>query len=161
MFACWQSCEFFSQCHQNLNPLSRKRPRMVVSKKRIWKILTVKLNKVKNFRNSKTSEIRKFLKSEPDAGLEPATVGLKVQRSTDWANQASNTGSQILRFQNKLTLTTNFRLNSAFALLSDKEDTIRHVLSSLIGYWNPVLWLGTSLKRKKDFTMESFWKIWK
>ena len=27
-------------------------------------------------------------KVKPDAGLEPATVGLKVQRSTDWANQA-------------------------------------------------------------------------
>ena len=27
-------------------------------------------------------------KLKPDAGLEPATVGLKVQRSTDWANQA-------------------------------------------------------------------------
>ena len=27
-------------------------------------------------------------KREPDAGLEPAAVGLKVQRSTDWANQA-------------------------------------------------------------------------
>ena len=27
-------------------------------------------------------------KIKPDAGLEPATVGLKVQRSTDWANQA-------------------------------------------------------------------------
>ena len=27
-------------------------------------------------------------KCKPDAGLEPATVGLKVQRSTDWANQA-------------------------------------------------------------------------
>ena len=30
----------------------------------------------------------KWVKSEPDAGLEPAAVGLKVQRSTDWANQA-------------------------------------------------------------------------
>ena len=28
------------------------------------------------------------VKVQPDAGLEPATVGLKVQRSTDWANQA-------------------------------------------------------------------------
>ena len=27
-------------------------------------------------------------KNKPDAGLEPAAVGLKVQRSTDWANQA-------------------------------------------------------------------------
>ena len=33
-------------------------------------------------------KIRKIQKHEPDAGLEPATVGLKVQRSTDWANQA-------------------------------------------------------------------------
>ena len=33
-------------------------------------------------------KIRKIQKFEPDAGLEPATVGLKVQRSTDWANQA-------------------------------------------------------------------------
>ena len=31
---------------------------------------------------------RKNQKFKPDAGLEPATVGLKVQRSTDWANQA-------------------------------------------------------------------------
>ena len=33
-------------------------------------------------------KIRKIQKIKPDAGLEPATVGLKVQRSTDWANQA-------------------------------------------------------------------------
>ena len=27
-------------------------------------------------------------KTTPDVGLEPTTVGLKVQRSTDWANRA-------------------------------------------------------------------------
>ena len=27
-------------------------------------------------------------KGAPDVGLEPTTVGLKVQRSTDWANRA-------------------------------------------------------------------------
>ena len=31
------------------------------------------------------------IKVKPDAGLEPVTVGLKVQRSTDWANQAQKT----------------------------------------------------------------------
>ena len=29
-------------------------------------------------------------KQTPDKGLEPLTVGLKVQRSTDWANRASD-----------------------------------------------------------------------
>ena len=47
MSACWQLCESFSQCHQNLNPLSKKRPLMAESKKPIWKISTVKSNKVK------------------------------------------------------------------------------------------------------------------
>ena len=47
MSAYWQLCEFYSQCHQNLNPLSRKRPLMAESKKPIWKISTVKSNKVK------------------------------------------------------------------------------------------------------------------
>ena len=42
-----------------------------------------------HFRSFRYFKIRKFLENEPDAGLEPATVGLKVQRSTDWANQAS------------------------------------------------------------------------
>ena len=40
-------------------------------------------------KQGKFSNFKNFLKNEPDAGLEPATVGLKVQRSTDWANQAS------------------------------------------------------------------------
>ena len=33
--------------------------------------------------------IRKFyLKNSPNVGLEPTTVGLRVQRSTDWASRA-------------------------------------------------------------------------
>ena len=35
-------------------------------------------------------------KCKPDAGLEPATVGLKVQRSTDWANQAPERRAQLI-----------------------------------------------------------------
>ena len=34
-------------------------------------------------KQGKFSNFKNFLKNEPDAGLEPATVGLKVQRSTD------------------------------------------------------------------------------
>ena len=43
-------------------------------------------------------------KVQPDAGLEPATVGLKVQRSTDWANQARLSSRRTLDlFQWELT----------------------------------------------------------
>ena len=55
----------------------------------------------------------KILKVQPDAGLEPATVGLKVQRSTDWANQArlQNRHNQIVfhwRFFNRLSQTWGY-----------------------------------------------------
>ena len=32
--------------------------------------------------------LKKILKFSPDKGLEPLTSGLKVPRSTDWANRA-------------------------------------------------------------------------
>ena len=43
------------------------------------------INKIFEFYNFLVETLTKI---KPDAGLEPATVGLKVQRSTDWANQA-------------------------------------------------------------------------
>ena len=43
------------------------------------------INKIFEFYNFLVETLTKV---KPDAGLEPATVGLKVQRSTDWANQA-------------------------------------------------------------------------
>ena len=62
----------------------------------LWMGLDIKLEntQIKCFWKSVAENvIRKFyLKNSPNVGLEPTTVGLRVQRSTDWASRALRDG---------------------------------------------------------------------
>ena len=93
--------------------------------------------------------VNKIKNIKPDAGLEPATVGLKVQRSTDWANQARgdlltknfiNFSSYVFGFvsfkqkycNDAMTIYNKTRINSRVTLEHDPFQLVkRHDWSAL------------------------------
>ena len=87
-----------------------------------------------------------FEKREPDAGLEPAAVGLKVQRSTDWANQAwwHQTVTQLIKTSSRGVLFVSCQHD--IGNISDRSllhsycvtvATVYHV-ASYMAKWDPI-----------------------
>ena len=58
---------------------------------RAWNLLSIHKNSENNWRFQRSSSVSKKINRRNDTsshkGLEPLTVGLKVQRSTDWASR--------------------------------------------------------------------------
>ena len=50
-----------------------------------------------------------ILNFPPDKGLEPLTLGLKVPRSTDWANRAWRSGNIVLFYYTWLKTANTWR----------------------------------------------------